>query len=136
MLAKSERNPELFPHKRIVTSQVSRDTVKKFFGSKESNKEQDPSCVENAPCPPPLKKHKLAAPDTLCGVRIAKFFGKRLYFGTVQSVSSATENAEGVKLWHILYDDDDKEDFDEDELREQRRLYNEHKDADDKLTKK
>jgi pantothenate kinase type III len=44
--------------------------------------------------------------------RVAKHFGKDLYFGSVDEFY----NPDGVDLWHVTYDDGDQEDFELDEL--------------------
>jgi hypothetical protein len=44
--------------------------------------------------------------------RVAKHFGKDLYFGSIDEFY----NPDGVDLWHVTYDDGDQEDFELDEL--------------------
>ena len=82
-------------------------------------------------------KKKSYDPKKYVGQRIAKYFdaptdenedNQDIFFGTVASYS------EEDKLWHILYDDFDEEDFDATELKEGVQEYAEHKDEDDKAT--
>ena len=52
------------------------------------------------------------------GTSIAKEFGnvhnKRVFVGSVVSMKPATESEQ--QLWHILCEDEDEEDFDEDQM--------------------
>ena len=76
-------------------------------------------------------------PDQFLDKRIAKWFeeddpdnpGKivnKLYFGTVDYVVRDEEEI----LWHIMYDDDDQEDFDIRQVRQGLKEYEEHKNED------
>ena len=62
------------------------------------------------------------------GTPVAKDFGK-VYVGSVVSIKPATESDQ--QLWHILYEDDDEEDFDEDQMLEAVALYVTHDSDDD-----
>jgi hypothetical protein len=51
------------------------------------------------------------------GRRVAKYFGMALYAGTIVAYYTETEMEAGVgELWHIRFDDGDKEDVGEAEL--------------------
>jgi hypothetical protein len=56
--------------------------------------------------------------------RIAKVFSGNLYFGKVASYD------EEERLFRIIYDDDDTEEFDDRDMRKALRLYNKHKKKD------
>jgi hypothetical protein len=65
----------------------------------------------------------------LLGRRIAKYFGDtEVYYGTIDRISiySRTE----PWYWHVQYDDDDQEEFEEAEIDEHLRLYEELKSGD------
>jgi hypothetical protein len=62
--------------------------------------------------------------------RVAKEFDGSIYFGMVQSFTEAKDNAEGIDLWGIEYDDGDAEDFEEDELMNGFVLYRKHQSKD------
>ena len=81
------------------------------------------------------KKEKKENPRRFIGQRIAKFFEaptvdnpdhQELYFGIIDNYSNAN------KLWHILYDDDDQEEFDLSEIRNAIILYSNNKKGDPK----
>ena len=63
-------------------------------------------------------------PKSLSEHRIAKIFAGHLYFGKVASYD------EEERLFRIIYDDDDTEEFDDRDMRKALRLYNEHKKKD------
>jgi len=68
---------------------------------------------------PPKKKQKIKpkpqpeqkSPQEYMGMRIAKWFDKDLFFGTITSFDP------DEKLWKVIYDDNDEEEFDETELK-------------------
>jgi pantothenate kinase type III len=63
---------------------------------------------DNAESPEPAPGNQAKYIDR----RVAKHFGKDLYFGSVDEFY----NPDGVDLWHVTYDDGDQEDFELDEL--------------------
>mmetsp|Transcript_33504 Transcript_33504/g.78987 ORF Transcript_33504/g.78987 Transcript_33504/m.78987 type:complete len:574 (+) Transcript_33504:102-1823(+) len=70
-------------------------------------------------------------PKKYIGQRIAKYFpedddSETMYFGTIDRYSSKSS------LWHVMYDDDDQEEFDKDEIRAGILLYAKNKDGDKK----
>lgn len=69
-----------------------------------------------------LSKSKQGAksPGSLIGKRVAKYFGTECYFGTIREWY---QGIDGLPLWAIWYDDDDKEDMDEKEVWEAIDMY-------------
>jgi len=62
------------------------------------------------------------------GKRIARRFGKKVHFGTVKKRWKDDRSPnQASPIWHIEYDDEDEEDFDEDELRIGLKLWNKQK---------
>jgi len=61
------------------------------------------------------------------GKRIARRFGKKVHFGTIKKRWEDKSSTQSSPIWHIEYDDEDEEDFDEDELRIGLKLWNKHK---------
>jgi hypothetical protein len=53
------------------------------------------------------------APKKCVGERVAKYFGKKIYYGTIAGYN----NDETPIYWHVEYDDGDKEDMEFDELK-------------------
>ena len=62
--------------------------------------------------------------ESFVKTRICKYFGKprTLYFGTVVSFSPA-DAEDDEPLWHVVYDDNDEEDYTWPELRKRRKMY-------------
>lgn len=75
------------------------------------------------------KKMVLADPQAYVTRRVAKYFGKILYFGTVVYFIPPAEN-EDEGLWHIQYDDGDNEDYYALELAKFLKLYSQHESED------
>jgi hypothetical protein len=63
--------------------------------------------------------------DDHVGKRVAKKFGKKLYFGVIKE--KWTEEKDGAAKWHVKYDDGDEEDFNEKELDSALNQYEEKK---------
>lgn len=61
-------------------------------------------------------------PAKYIGIRVAKYFSKALFFGTVSHFVLDTE-AECGAYWHVKYDDGDREDLDKSELLKTIALY-------------
>lgn len=57
------------------------------------------------------------------GRRVAKYFDKQLYFGTISSWDPAAIVDEKIDLWKVDYDDDDSEDMEEWEVHSSLELY-------------
>lgn len=113
--------------------------VRKFIASEEekkkgeSAKRKNSAGVENV-----SKKSRTAKVDPLVyvGHRVCKMFPLEneegimvdvLFYGTI------TEYDAENKLWQVVYDDDDQEDFDERDMKTAVRLYDENKPGDPKL---
>lgn len=69
---------------------------------------------------------ELDDPEELVNKRVAKWFGDSLFFGTIEYFD------EGEKWWHVIYDDDDQEDFDSKQVRTALALYEQNKKSDPK----
>jgi hypothetical protein len=67
------------------------------------------------------------SPEALIGKRIAKFFEKELFFGTVESI---VDDDTDETWWHIHYDDDDSEDMGAHQVRAGLRLYDKYSSKD------
>ena len=64
---------------------------------------------------------KKQSPFSFIGLRIAKCFGEDVFFGTIKKyIEPASSEPD---LWHIVYDDDDQEDYDAKDLRKAIALY-------------
>ena len=61
-------------------------------------------------------------PQAYIGARVSKMFGADVYYGTITSYIPAP-SAKDDDLWHVLYDDDDSEDFDAKDLKKALNLY-------------
>ena len=59
------------------------------------------------------------------GARVAKLFDGDLYFGSI------TQYNEKTQFWHVVYDDDDEEDYDPKDLEEAGQLYRKERKRDD-----
>ena len=59
------------------------------------------------------------------GTRIAKLFDGEVYFGSI------TQYNEKTQFWHVVYDDDDEEDYDPRDLEEAGKLYRKERKHDD-----
>ncbi len=57
--------------------------------------------------------------NSLVEQRVAKYFGKILYFGTVSEFLPKTD-VDDIDLWKIVYDDGDSEEFDPNDMKEAR----------------
>ncbi|CAB9525163.1 Type III pantothenate kinase [Seminavis robusta] len=68
-------------------------------------------------------------PISHVGLRIAKYFGDEVYFGTIKKYIQPTGKKD-EDLWHIVYDDDDQEDYDAKDLRKAIALYKSNKGLD------
>lgn len=66
-------------------------------------------------------------PKVFIGLRVAKYFDEEVYFGTVK-------NFIPPDLWHIVYDDEDMEDYDLKDLRKAIALYKSNQ-QDDKVSR-
>lgn len=77
---------------------------------------------------PPSKASKTKSfskkqdPHSYVNLRCAKAFGPDVYFGTITKYITPP-TARDDELWHVLYDDDDSEDFDSKDLRRALSLY-------------
>jgi len=83
-----------------------------------------------------VAKKKQRNPKSFLGHRVAKYFPgaeegdeEVLYFGTIDYISNHDDDE---VWWHVQYDDDDQEDWDESDLRRGIKLYARHKDEDTK----
>lgn len=71
-------------------------------------------------------------PFSYVNQRIAKYFGDEVFFGRVKRYIEPTSGEDD--LWHIVYDDDDQEDYDGKDLRKAVALYK-TKRSEDKVSK-
>jgi hypothetical protein len=103
---------------------------------RKQNKKRNAPPTKTAP---PAKAQKVKGarkkedPLVFIGQRVAKYFGEEVYFGTVKKFSPPATKKDG-DLWHIVYDDDDQEDFDYKELKKAVALY-ESNQKDDKVSR-
>lgn len=67
--------------------------------------------------------------DSFMKRRIAKYFDKDLFFGTITSFDP------NEKLWKVIFDDDDQEEYNLDELNQLFKLYEEQSSHDPKIKK-
>lgn len=78
-------------------------------------------------------------PKSALNLRVSKYFdvdGKQiLYFGTVLDFFPADSVTDEEDLWHVVYDDDDEEDYDLTQLIDCLNLYEKKKHADKKAKK-
>jgi len=78
-------------------------------------------------------------PKSVLNLRVSKYFdvdGKQvLYFGTVQEFFPADTVTDQEDLWHVVYDDDDEEDYDITQIIDCLHLYEKKKNADKKAKK-
>jgi hypothetical protein len=83
-----------------------------------------------------LPGYKFDDPNDYIQLRIAKYFDKDLYYGTITEFSPSTENEEKIDLWRGKYDDGDEEDYEEKELMRLLKLYVTNYEDDDHPSKK
>lgn len=150
-----ERDQELWAEQKLDTSkEVQADMernpkVKHRKAELEKAKAKDGSIasvvVDVTTGPPNTKKRKKSEssktkipnlksnPKKLIGNRVAKFFGKEVFFGTIESLVSVEDNPDDNPdevWWHIHYDDDDSEDMDQNQVRIALSLYQKKSDQD------
>lgn len=86
---------------------------------------------------PPEKKAKTKTPSKKqspfanIGVRVAKYFGDDVFFGTIKRYIEPPSGESD--LWHVVYDDDDQEDYDAKDLRKAMALYKQKR-SEDKMS--
>ena len=130
--------PPSSKRKREAASSVVSSTKKR---SRAVNDDDDDDETPLPPAPKMPKKGTRAPSNTkkesskedkqpYLNRRVAKEFDGSIYFGMVQSFTDAKDNAEGIDLWGIEYDDGDAEDFEEDELMNGFVLYRKHQTKD------
>lgn len=99
--------------------------------SNKSNKKAKQAAKQKKP-----RVDYTANPGQFVKQRVAKDFGKgkdvELFFGTITGFERDEED-DNVVYWAIEYDDGDREDFDEKELRDALRMYDACKHSDTKL---
>ena len=81
------------------------------------------------------KESILGNPTAFVGSRVAKFFdGDGLFFGTIKKYKPhpLEDGDENVNLWKVVYDDNDKEECDIDDMVEYLKLYENNADKDPK----
>ena len=83
----------------------------------KSNKKAKQAAKQKKP-----KVDYTANPGQFVKLRVAKDFGDDIYFGTIDSFERDDEDA-NVVYWKITYDDGDREDFDEKDLRAALKMY-------------
>jgi len=82
-------------------------------GKKRAQKDNAPDCVD------PSEAIKYI------GARVAKNFDGEIYFGSV------TQYNEKTQFWHVIYDDNDEEDYDSNDMEEAGILYRKERKGDD-----
>jgi hypothetical protein len=104
---------------------------------RKQNKKRNAPPTKIAPPPSKVQKVKGARkkedPLVYIGLRVAKYFGSEVFFGTIKNFISPTMKND-VDLWHVVYDDDDQEDFDHKDLRKAIALYKSNQ-QDDKVSR-
>lgn len=111
-------SPTLTPTSHpIVNDNIVKSTTKKTT-KRQAAEEADPET--------PHKRSYI-------GRRVAKYFGKELYFGTIASWDPAAIVDDKLDLWRVEYDDGDSEDFELFEVEEGQKLYQQEKKRDPKL---
>jgi len=141
---KEENNEDWVGEKREALTKVQanlegkNDQIKKRKIELEIGKQEDGSIVNTLARSKQEKRgakrqrsEKEDNPKKYIGQRIAKYFpedddSETMYFGTIDRYSSKSS------LWHVMYDDDDQEEFDKDEIRAGILLYAKNKDGDKK----
>jgi hypothetical protein len=76
------------------------------------------------PILPPTKASLTERPKSYVGQRVGKFFDDECFFGDIDSYDKKN------KLWRVVYDDGDEEDFDAKEVIKYRKVYEENKQQD------
>jgi hypothetical protein len=71
---------------------------------------------KDAPVLPPTLDSLAENPESYLGQRVAKFFSGECFFGEINSFNSV------LKVWGVVYDDGDAEEFDEHESKADYRL--------------
>jgi hypothetical protein len=92
----------------------------------ESCKKPRSSGAEAA-APPILSPTRISLaerPESYVGKRVAKFFDDECFFGDIDHFDKKN------KLWRVIYDDGDEEDFDDREVMKHCKVYEENKHKD------
>lgn len=106
-------------------SATARKDSKEDNAEKEGSETSESGQRNNAAALEATKDNEAA--DNLIGVRVAKYFDTELFLGGVVEVDSAEDSDdEEEKLFHVLYDDGDEEDFDSEQLDEARKLFRQY----------
>ena len=128
----AEETAKLLAEKSAVVKTYSETPA----SERKQNKKRVAPPTKSAP-PSKVQKVKGARkkedPLFYVGQRVAKYFGTEVYFGTVRKFIPPTTKKD-VDLWHIVYDDDDQEDYDHKDLRKGLALYKNNQ-QDDKVSR-
>jgi len=117
----------------VAKSQKRTITANNILESLSPKKKKRYSPLENEPKfkDSSFKKEKKRPnPDSYIRKRIAKNFDGNIYFGTITEYKKEDSMDEG--FWHVLYDDNDEEEFDANDLSMALDLYASSKGEDDR----
>ena len=128
--------------KEIATMLVSKSAiVKKHFETPiaerkgSESKKRGPGGTPTKAPPNKVAKTKSFSkkvdPHSYVNSRVSKMFGDDTYYGTITKYIAAP-SAKDDDLWHVLYDDDDSEDFDAKDLKKALALYKQKSKGDPK----
>jgi hypothetical protein len=105
--------------KPVEKTRIEKKTTTALTTAKKSDGKRGREALEQGP--------KSRDPKEFLGRRVAKFFGKDIFFGTINFISSEDK---GDVWWHVLYDDNDEEDLDYRQLKIAILLYEQHEGKD------
>lgn len=116
-LALAQEGLDLF-EKELIRMNVVPEIVltKESYNSPVTRKANKRKAAEDADADAPRKRNYV-------GQRVARYFGKKLYRGTISSWDPAAVVEDGVDLWKVEYEDGDGEDYEELEVNEGLKLY-------------
>lgn len=106
-----------------TSQQVSDDYIIVNSTGKTTNKRK---AAEEADPEAPRKR-------AYVGQRVAKYFGKKLYFGTISGWDPAAMVDDKLDLWKVDYDDGDFEDYEEFEVKQALKRYEQEKKRDPEI---
>ena len=97
--------------------------------STTSNKKARKEAVEDLPIEKDLIESN---PEGYVGRRCSKFFGDELYFGRIKKYTPKVLDGEmeESQIWKVVYDDNDKEEYDVEDMVEYLSLYKENESQD------
>jgi len=120
-----EKSPKVKHHEDTAEERKSQQALTPLSSRESGNKRKEldgpPSDDHSS------KRAKNSAtpksyPRSFVNTRIAKLFGEDAFFGTVKKYIKPALSTD-LELWHIMYDDQDEEDFDAEDMKEAQLLY-------------